>query len=93
MTTLHHPPADDKARAEIDMAKIPVSGDLPGLLFTAGTVLIFYWGIPALRYVFPAAIAAGCAVAAALHFLPHEDGGAPHIFVGANPPGADGKRP
>jgi hypothetical protein len=69
------------------MAKIPVSGDLPGLLFTVGTVLIFYWGVPALRYVFPAAIALGCGIAAVLHFVHHEDPGAkgPVKFLAIGP--------
>ena len=70
---------DLSPRAEINMSKIPVSGDLAGLFFAAGTVLIFYWGIPVLRYVFPAAIVAGCAIALALHFMRHEHEPTPWI--------------
>lgn len=73
---------DDSPRAQIDMAKIPVSGDIPGLIFAAGTVLIFYWGIPALRYMFPAAIVAGCGIAVLLHFIRHEKQAASCIFCG-----------
>ena len=64
---------DDTVRAEIDMAKIRVRGDIPGLIFAAGSVMIFYWGIPALRYTFPVAVGAGCLVALALHFIRHDN--------------------
>jgi hypothetical protein len=60
-------------RGEINMSRIPVTADIPGLLFTIGTVLIFYWGIPELRYVLPAAILVGCGIAVALHFIRHDD--------------------
>ena len=56
----------NSSRAEINLAKIPVSGDFPGLLFAAGTVLIFFWGIPEIRYMVPAAIVLGCGIAVAL---------------------------
>jgi hypothetical protein len=61
------------ARAEINMAKIPVSADIPGLIFTVGTVMTFYWGIPEIRYVFPAAIVVGLIVALGLHFIRREN--------------------
>ena len=57
---------------EINVAKVPVDGNIGGLLFTIGTVMIFYWGIPFLRFIFPAAIVLGCGVALALHFTHHE---------------------
>ncbi len=60
---------NERPRAEINMAKIPVSADIPGLIFTLGTVMTFYWGIPELRYVFPAAIVVGAVVALVLHFI------------------------
>jgi hypothetical protein len=59
--------------AEINMAKIAVSADIPGLIFTIGTVMTFYWGIPELRYVMPAAIVVGAGVAVVLHFIRHEN--------------------
>jgi hypothetical protein len=74
---------DDSERAEINLAKIPVSGDLPGLLFAAGTMLIFYWGIPELRFMLPGAIVVGCGIAAALHFFRHGDRDDLHIFPGS----------
>jgi hypothetical protein len=72
----------DNPVAEINMAKIPVSGDVPGLLFTAGTMLIFFWGIPELRYMLPASLIAGCGVAVGLRLIHHEDRGEMHIFAG-----------
>jgi hypothetical protein len=82
----HHPFAeiakDDGPAAEINMAKIPVSGDIAGLIFTAATVLIFFWGIPEIRYLLPAAIVLGCGIAVGLHFIRHEDESIPHIFQG-----------
>jgi|HubBroStandDraft_2_1064218.scaffolds.fasta_scaffold1024542_2 hypothetical protein len=67
------------ARAEINMAKIPVSADIPGLIFTVGTVMTFYWGIPEIRYVFPAAIVVGLIIALGLHFIRHENPPASYI--------------
>jgi len=59
--------------AEINMSRIPVSADIAGLLFTVGTVVTFYWGIPELKNVVPAAIVVGVAVAVLLHLIRHED--------------------
>ena len=64
---------DETSRAEINMARIPVRADFGGLLFAIGTVIIFYFGIPALQYTFPAAILAGCGVALLLRFVHHEN--------------------
>ena len=62
------------------MSTIPVSGDIAGLVFAAGTVMIFFWGIPEIRYLFPAAIVLGCGIAVVLHFIRHEDRSV-HIFT------------
>jgi len=64
---------NETPRAEINMSKIAVSADIPGLIFTIGTVTTFYWGIPELRYVLPAAIVAGIVIALALHYIRHEN--------------------
>jgi hypothetical protein len=40
---------------------------------------IFVIGIPAIRYVFPAAIVLGGGIALVLHFIRHETTGAPWI--------------
>jgi hypothetical protein len=65
------------------MAKIPVSGDLPGLVFAIGTILIFFWGVPEVRFMVPAAFVLGCGIALILHFVHHEDPAGPRIFRGA----------
>ena len=56
-------------RADIDMAKIPADGNIGGLLFAVGTIVIFLIGVPAIRILFPAAIAIGCGVALVLRFV------------------------
>lgn len=54
------------SRAEIDLAKIPADSNAGGLIFAVATVLIFVIGIPAIRSIFPAIVAAGCGVALVL---------------------------
>jgi hypothetical protein len=71
---------DDFPQPEINAAKLPVGGNIGGLIFAAGTVIIFYWGIPLLRYMFPAAIVAGGVTALVIHFVRHETPGAPWIL-------------
>jgi hypothetical protein len=63
---------DNLSFAEINSAKIPVDGNVGGLIFAAATVIIFLLGIPLLRYLFPAAIISGCAIAGILHLVRHE---------------------
>ena len=65
--------------AEINAAKIPVDGNAGGMIFAAATMIIFLLGIPLLRYLFPAAIVSGCAIAFILHFVRHETPAA-HFF-------------
>ncbi len=62
-------------RPQIDSAKLGVGGGIAGAIFTLGSVLIFLFGIPVLRYLFPAAIVLGCAVALVLRFMRHETPG------------------
>lgn len=66
--------------AEINVAKIPADGNIGGLIFAVATVVIFFWGIPFLRYMFPGAIVLGCAIAVALHFIRHKTPGASWIL-------------
>jgi len=47
--------------------------------FHTPSAAIFLIGIPAIRYVFPAAVVLGCGVAIVLHFIRHETTGAPWI--------------
>jgi hypothetical protein len=59
---------DNVSFAQINSAKIPVDANIGGMIFAAGTVIIFLWGIPLLRYLFPAAIVLGCGIALILHW-------------------------
>jgi hypothetical protein len=62
------------------MSKLAVGGGIAGATFAVGSMLIFLIGIPAIRYVFPAAIVLGCGVALILHFMRHETPGASWIL-------------
>jgi hypothetical protein len=70
--------------AEINVAKVPADGNIGGMIFAVGTMVIFFWGIPLLRYMFPAAIVLGCGIAGILHFVRHEPTGTPWILPAAN---------
>jgi hypothetical protein len=70
---------EDTRTPQINMAKIAVGGGIAGAIFAVGSMAIFLIGIPAIRYVFPAAIVLGCGVARVLHFIRHETTGAPWI--------------
>jgi len=73
---------EETQRAQIDSAKIRVGGGIAGAIFTLGSLLIFLIGIPVLRYLFPAAILLGCAVAMILHFLHHDRPYTPWLLPG-----------
>jgi hypothetical protein len=45
--------------------------------------VIFIIGIPALRFMFPAAIVLGCGVALVIHFIRHETPGTSWILPAA----------
>jgi hypothetical protein len=53
----------------IDMHRLPVGGDFPGLVFAVGTALIFLIALPALWYVVVGALAVGLVIAAVLQIL------------------------
>jgi hypothetical protein len=71
---------EDSTRPQIDSAKIRVGSGIAGAIFTIGSMLIFLFGIPVLRYVFPAAILLGCAVALVLRFVRHKTPGTSWIL-------------
>jgi hypothetical protein len=73
------------SRPQINLSKIPVGGGIAGAIFALGSMLIFLLGIPVLRYVFPAAVVLGLAVALILHFARHKTTGAAWIPP-PNPP-------
>jgi hypothetical protein len=53
----------------IDMHRLPVGGDLPGLVFAVGTALIFLIALPALWDVVVGALAVGLVIAAVLQIV------------------------
>jgi hypothetical protein len=70
---------EDTSRPQINLSKIQVGG-VAGAIFAVGSMLIFLIGIPVIRYVFPAAVLLGCAVALVIHFMRHETPGAGWIL-------------
>ena len=71
----------DTPNPQIDSAKLAVGGGIAGAIFTLGSVLIFLFGIPVLRFLFPAAIILGCGVALVLRFVRHETPGASWLLA------------
>ena len=73
MTSSIAPPnqdsADESPRAEINMSQIRVGGGIPGFIFAAGTVYIFFEGIPAVRWFLAGAIAVGSVISIALRLF------------------------
>jgi len=53
----------------IDMHRLPIGGDIPGLVFAVGCSLIFLIALPALWYVEVGALAVGLLVAATLQII------------------------
>jgi hypothetical protein len=53
----------------IDMHRLPVGGDFPGLIFAVGSALIFLIALPALWYVVVGALAVGLVIAAVLQII------------------------
>ncbi len=74
-------PRNERVRAAINMAEIQVNGDIPGLIFALATALIFFLGIPAIRWMFPAAVVLGCGIAVVLHFIHHGERDKPLVIV------------
>lgn len=56
----------------IDMHRLPVGGNFPGLVFALGTALIFLIALPALWYVVAGALAIGLVIAAVLQSIHHQ---------------------
>jgi hypothetical protein len=71
---------DDAPNPQINVSKIPGGGGVAGTMFAVISMTIFLIGIPALRFMFPAAIVLGGGIALILHFLKHEETGASWIL-------------
>ena len=53
----------------IDMHRLPVAADLPGLVFAVGTAVIFLLAVPALGYLLLGAVALGLLIAGVLQLI------------------------
>jgi hypothetical protein len=62
----------------IDMHRLPVGGDFPGLVFAIGSALIFLIALPALWYVVAGALAVGLVIAAVLRIIHDKRNGSQH---------------
>jgi len=71
---------EDSPKPQINVSKIVAGGGIAGTLFAVLSMAIFLIGIPALRYMFPAAIFLGSGVALILHFIRHETPGVSWIL-------------
>lgn len=76
--------ANDRLHPGISMHKLPVSGGAVGLLFAAGSMLVFLVGIPSVRVFFLAAIPLGLGVAFALRFFHKHHAALPQEFLKLN---------
>jgi hypothetical protein len=72
---------DEGPNPQINVSKIPGGGGVAGALFAVISMVIFLIGIPALRFMFPAAILLGCGIALIRHFIRHETTGASWILA------------
>ena len=75
---------NDDTRPQINASKMAVGGNIPGLLFAVGTMLIFYFGIPELRVMLPAMLIVGAAFAVVLHFVHRETPGKAWLLAATN---------
>ncbi len=57
----------------ISVHHIQVGGGIAGLIFTAGSMMVFLWGVPALWYFLGGAIVLGAGVAVVLPMLRRGD--------------------
>jgi hypothetical protein len=71
---------------QINVSKMAVGGNIPGLLFAIGTMLIFFFGIPELRVMLPAMLIVGAAFALVLHFVHRETPGKAWLLSATNKP-------
>ena len=72
---------EDPRTPQINSAKIPISGNIIGAIVAVGSMAIFLIGLPVLWYVFPMAVALGCALALARHFVRHRSPGESWILA------------
>jgi len=71
---------DDAPTPQINISKIPGGTGIAGALFANGSMLIFLFGVPRIRYFFIGAIVVGCGIALILRFVRRETPGKPWIL-------------
>ena len=69
----------DVQNPQINSAKIPVAGNIAGVMLVLGAIGICFTGIPLVRILLPAAAVVGVVVALVLHFAKHKTLGAAWI--------------
>jgi hypothetical protein len=80
--------ADDRRRSmsdpsptpQINVSKIPGGTGIAGALFAIGSMLIFLFGVPRIRYFFIGALIVGFGIALVLRFVRRETPGKPWIL-------------
>lgn len=70
----------DSKTPQINISKIPGGTGVAGALFAIGSMLIFLFGVPRIRYFFIGAIVLGCVIALGLRFVRRETPGKPWIL-------------
>jgi hypothetical protein len=68
---------------QINVSKIPGGTGIAGALFAIGSMLIFLFGVPRIRFFFVAAILLGCGIAVVLRFIRRDTPGKPWILPAA----------
>lgn len=75
--------SDNAPTPQINVSRIPGGTGIAGALFAVGSMLIFLFGVPRIRYFFVGAIILGCGIAIILRFVPRETPGKPWILPAA----------
>ena len=75
--------SDESPTPQINVSKIPGGTGIAGALFAIGSMLIFLFGVPRIRYFFIGAIIVGCGIALVLRFVRRETPGKPWILPAA----------
>jgi hypothetical protein len=78
---------------QINVSKIPGGTGIAGALFAVGSMLIFLFGVPRIRYFFIASIILGCGIALVLRFVRRETPGKPWISTTQNADRAPSRAP
>ena len=75
--------SNDAPTPQINVSKIPGGTGIAGALFAIGSMLIFLFGVPRIRYFFIGAIILGSGIALILRYVHRETPGKPWILPAA----------